>query len=117
MIKAIKKVKDSIVLVFSPTGNIIKGNYIGPSISLSDIACSSQDYGIYLSDAANNNIIGGLAAGADGERGRRGRCVAGARGSGPAGGEIAGPGRGRDEQESQEKGETARSHDGAQFCV
>jgi len=46
----------------SSTGNIVKGNYIGPSFSLATIPGSSQDYGVYvLSSAANNKIGTGLA--------------------------------------------------------
>ncbi|MBI2967289.1 MAG: gliding motility-associated C-terminal domain-containing protein [Bacteroidetes bacterium] len=45
------------------SGNVVKGNYIGPGSALANIANSSQDYGVYLESSAANNTIGGNSAG------------------------------------------------------
>jgi len=65
----------------SSSGNIIKGNYIGlsdngasffvPSNTITrngiggsvDVMATNQDYGVYITGSAPNNIIGGTAAG------------------------------------------------------
>ncbi len=61
------------ITALSATGNSIKGNYIGPSSALGDLGknvssfallgVSSQDYGVYITSSATNNIVGGTAAG------------------------------------------------------
>lgn len=45
------------------TGNSIKGNYLGPSSSLTFIAGSAQNYGIFFQAGVSNNIIGSTAVG------------------------------------------------------
>ncbi|MBI5218692.1 MAG: hypothetical protein HY958_07175 [Bacteroidia bacterium] len=45
------------------TGNVVKGNYIGPGSSQSNIVGSSQDYGVYIINSASNTTIGGNGAG------------------------------------------------------
>ncbi len=45
------------------SGNTVKGNYIGPSSTLTSITGASQDYGIYIFNSALNNIIGNGLAG------------------------------------------------------
>lgn len=47
----------------SCSGNLIKGNYIGPNASLTAISGASQGYGIMFSGSATDNIIGGILAG------------------------------------------------------
>jgi hypothetical protein len=47
----------------SATLNIIKGNYIGPTSTLTNIVGSSQDYGISVISSALNNTIGSTVAG------------------------------------------------------
>ena len=46
------------------SGNLIKGNYIGPKADGTSITGSSQDYGIYIASNADNNFIGGYAGAA-----------------------------------------------------
>jgi len=46
------------------TGNAVKGNYIGiASDGISFITLSAQDYGVYITNGATQNTIGGLVAG------------------------------------------------------
>jgi len=45
------------------TGNIIKGNYLGPDAALANISGANQDYGIYIVASSANNIIGDTLAG------------------------------------------------------
>jgi len=49
-----------VITGITSTGNTIKGNYIGIDSAGTDfITSSSQDYGIWLTTSANNNVIGG----------------------------------------------------------